>query len=73
MSMSHILFGLVVFVVLSAVFQLPIVDAQYKSLETCECRELKAIHKLLETQFRLVCDTSHCEPAGNEGDGGKLP
>jgi hypothetical protein len=40
---------------------------------SCECEQLQAIRRLLEHQFRVVCDELHCEPIGGEPPGGPLP
>lgn len=42
--------------------------------DNCECLELRAIRRILEQQFRVVCDERRCLPApeGTPG-GGSLP
>lgn len=46
--------------------------AQARPRSSCECEELTRIRVLLEHQFRLVCDESHCEGLPPP-DGGELP
>lgn len=40
--------------------------------ESCECRELTRIRLLLEHQFGIVCDQSHCQGASSSSNGGPL-
>lgn len=42
--------------------------------DNCECRELKAIRRILEQQFRVVCDERRCLPTPTgTPDGSELP
>lgn len=45
------------------------------SRDSCECRELRAIRRLLEHQFNVVCDERRCLPVPTPTvpDGGNLP
>lgn len=36
----------------------------------CECRELHMIRLLLQNQFRVVCDESHCEGSSSSSSNG---
>jgi hypothetical protein len=63
---------LTVFVVMSILAATaPVAEA---SRESCECRELRAIRRLLEHQFNVVCDERRCLPVPTPtNDGGNLP
>lgn len=39
----------------------------------CACEELKRIRMLLEHQFGLICDQTHCEGSSSSSGGGPLP
>jgi len=42
--------------------------------DNCECRELRLIRKLLENQFHVICDESHCEgSSSSSSNGSSLP
>lgn len=44
--------------------------------DNCECRELRAIRRILEQQFNVVCDERRCLPVPTPTgtpDGGDLP
>lgn len=43
--------------------------------ESCECRELRAIRRMLEMRLQIVCDGSRCLPAPTPtaSTGGELP
>lgn len=45
------------------------------SRESCECRELRAIRRLLEHQLGVTCDERRCLPVPTPTvpDGGNLP
>ena len=40
-----------------------VVTADSMPRESCECRELRAIRRILEQQFQVVCDERRCLPA----------
>jgi hypothetical protein len=48
-------------------------SADARPRTSCECEQLQAIRRLLEHQFRVVCDELHCESVGGEPPGGELP
>jgi hypothetical protein len=52
-----------------------VVTADSMPRESCECRELKAIRRILEQQFQVVCDERRCLPVPTPtvSDGGSLP
>lgn len=39
----------------------------------CACEEIKRIRVLLEHQFNVVCDETHCEGGSSSSNGGELP
>lgn len=44
------------------------------SRESCECRELRAIRRLLEHQLGVTCDERRCLPVPTPtNEGGELP
>jgi hypothetical protein len=52
-----------------------VVAADAGPRESCECRELKAIRRILEQQFQVVCDERRCLPVPTPTvpSGGELP
>ncbi len=53
-----------------------VVTADSMPRESCECRELKAIRRILEQQFQVTCDERRCLPVPTPTgtpDGGELP
>lgn len=53
----------------------PEANADRPDRQSCECLELKRIRNLLEQQFNVICDESHCIPAPTPTapNGGELP
>lgn len=50
-------------------------SAESKPRDNCECSELRAIRRILEQQFQVVCDERRClpVPTPTASDGGNLP
>jgi len=44
--------------------------AKEPNCHSCECRELHMIRLLLQNQFHVVCDESHCEGSSSSSSNG---
>jgi len=50
-----------------------VATAESKPRDNCECSELRAIRRILEQQFNVVCDERRCLPVPTATpDGGPL-
>lgn len=74
--MKYFAMGLLaVFITLGLDALFPAPPAQADRGESCACEELRAIRRILESQFNVVCDSRRCLPAPTPTvpNGGELP